>query len=74
MFSLQAMSVQFLFLRKTNKMKIRPATVRDVDILFDIRTCVRENHESQAALASLGITPQSVAEMLRGEDSAWMLN
>jgi hypothetical protein len=46
-------------------MQIRIATNSDVATLFRIRTSVKENHQSQEELAALGVTPESVGEMLR---------
>lgn len=52
--------------------RIRAAGTDDVETLFDIRTSVRENHESREELAKLGITPASVAEALAGSSRAWL--
>src|SRR4028118_1730181 len=46
-------------------MHSRPATPDDVELLFDVRTSVLENHPSRAELASIGVTPRPVAEALR---------
>ncbi|MCB5174735.1 GNAT family N-acetyltransferase [Microvirga lenta] len=51
-------------------LSIRPATLGDIPALFAIRTAVRENHMTLAALAAAGVTPDSVAELLRSEDAA----
>ena len=40
------------------------------EMLFDIRTRVKENHQSRAELAAPGVTPESVAAMLRGDAAA----
>lgn len=53
-------------------MNIRPAQLDDVETLFDIRTRVVENHQSREELASLGITPQTIAEMLQNDCRAWI--
>lgn len=47
-------------------MTLRPATESDVETLFEIRCSVIENHQSREELADIGITPDSVAEMIRG--------
>ncbi|WP_142850748.1 GNAT family N-acetyltransferase [Telmatospirillum sp. J64-1] len=53
--------------------QIRPATEADAPALFAIRTSVRENHQSIEELAAIGVTLQSVAEMLRaGTARAWI--
>lgn len=49
-------------------MTLRSATARDADDLFDIRCSVNQNHQSREELATLGITVESVAEMIRGGD------
>lgn len=41
---------------------------RDVETLFDIRCSVRENHQSREELADIGVTTQSVREMIAGGD------
>ena len=49
-------------------MKLRPALANDAETLFDIRCSVVENYQSREELAGLGITIQSVKEMIEGED------
>jgi GNAT superfamily N-acetyltransferase len=51
---------------------IRVATETDVKILFDIRTSVLENHQSREELARAGVTPESVAQMLKSSSRAWI--
>lgn len=53
-------------------MSIRVATDADVEALFEIRTDVRENNLTREALAGLGVTPESVAELLRTDGRAWL--
>ena len=53
-------------------MDIRVAAASDVEALFDVRTSVVENHQSRAELAALGVTPGSVAELLRTSGRAWI--
>lgn len=53
-------------------MKIRIADEADVPVLFEIRTSVRENHQSREGLAVIGVTPESVAGMLRTTSRAWV--
>lgn len=52
--------------------RIRIATEADVETLFDIRTSVRENHQSREELAEIGVTPESVAESLRTTSRGWI--
>jgi GNAT superfamily N-acetyltransferase len=51
---------------------VRIATEADVETLFRIRTDVRENNMTLPALAAVGVTPESVAEMLRTDSRAWL--
>lgn len=53
-------------------MRIRVAQQEDIETLFDIRTSVTENHQSREEIAELGITPDSVAEMLQDDCCAWI--
>jgi GNAT superfamily N-acetyltransferase len=53
-------------------MKIRVAQLNDIEVLFEIRTSVIENHLSREQIAELGITPASIAEMLRTDCCAWI--
>ena len=53
-------------------MDIRVAQREDIETLFEIRTSVIENHQSREEIAELGITPESVAEMLRLDCGAWI--
>lgn len=52
---------------------VRPAGETDIPALFAIRTAVRENHMSLAELARAGVTPDTVAAMLRGGAAAGWL-
>ncbi|QRY77902.1 GNAT family N-acetyltransferase [Pseudomonas sp. PDNC002] len=51
---------------------IRPATVDDIDHLFDIRTSVRQNHLSREQLSELGITPMALRDALESGPCAWV--
>ena len=53
-------------------MQIRVAQQKDIETLFEIRTSVRENYQSREEIAELGITPDSVAEMLQTDCQAWI--
>jgi GNAT superfamily N-acetyltransferase len=53
-------------------MKIREAQLEDIETLFNIRTSVIENHQSREELVTLGITPETVAEMLQTDCRAWI--
>ncbi|AFY40070.1 GCN5-related N-acetyltransferase [[Leptolyngbya] sp. PCC 7376] len=52
---------------------IRIAQKDDVETLFEIRTSVTENYQSREEIAELGITPESVAEMLATDCCAWIV-
>lgn len=53
-------------------MEIRVAGPDDVAGMFEVRTRVRENHMSLEALADLGITAETLPEMLRGTGRGWV--
>lgn len=53
-------------------MRLRIAGAADVELLFDIRTSVRENHQSREELATLGVTPERIAAALAGPARAWI--
>ncbi len=55
-----------------DNMNIRIVQREDIDTLFDIRTSVRENHQSREEIAELGITPESIAKMLETDCCAWI--
>ena len=43
-----------------------------MEALFDIRTSVPENHQSREELASIGVTPRRIREMLVTTSRAWI--
>lgn len=49
-------------------MKLRSASVSDVEKLFDIRCSISENHQSGEEFAILGVTVGSVKEMIESGD------
>ncbi|WP_263971598.1 GNAT family N-acetyltransferase [Leptolyngbya ohadii] len=51
---------------------IRPAHLDDIPTLFHIRTSVVENHQSWEELATLGVTPETIAQMLQTTCRAWI--
>ncbi|MCL4066838.1 GNAT family N-acetyltransferase [Pseudomonas sp. GX19020] len=51
---------------------IRPALRADVPAIFRIRLAVRENALSEAELAALGITRETVAELVEAPGTAWV--
>ncbi len=54
-------------------MNIRVAQREDIETLFEIRTSVIENHQSREEIAELGITPDSVAQMLETDCRVWIV-
>ncbi len=53
-------------------MNIRIVQPDDIETLFEIRTSVVENYQSREEIAELGITPESVANMLETDCCAWI--
>ncbi len=53
-------------------MNLREARVEDIATLFAIRTSVLENHHSLETLAALGVTPETIAQMLNTTCKAWI--
>lgn len=51
---------------------VRPATVADIDTIFDIRTSVHENHLSRAQLTEMGITPETIRQAILDAPCAWV--
>lgn len=51
---------------------IRVATVDDIEHLFDVRTCVSQNHLSREQMDVLGITPQVLAEAIQDGPCVWV--
>lgn len=51
---------------------IRLATPADVEVLFDIRTSVVQNHLSREQLAALGITAATLADAMRHAPCCWI--
>lgn len=58
--------------RDERRVQIRVAGEEDIEELFSIRTSVHQNYQSREELASIGVTPASVAEMLRKDARAWI--
>ncbi len=51
---------------------IRPATMSDIDTIFDIRTSVKENHLSRVQLTALGITTAVIADLIKTTPCVWV--
>ena len=51
---------------------IRDAIEDDIPAIFEVRTSVRENHLSVEQMAELGITHETIREMLHGEPCIWV--
>ncbi len=53
-------------------MIFREAAERDIDGMFAVRTAVRENLLSYSQLRQIGITPESIREMMQTSCKAWV--
>lgn len=51
---------------------LRLATPGDIEVLFDIRTSVAQNHLSREQMQELGITPEVLAEAIGNHPCAWI--
>ncbi|MBU1304159.1 MAG: GNAT family N-acetyltransferase [Alphaproteobacteria bacterium] len=51
---------------------IRDATEADIPAIFEVRTSVRENHLSVAQMAELGITSETISQMLGEQPCIWV--
>lgn len=51
---------------------VRKARVADVEAIFDIRTSVVQNHLSREQLSDMGITPETLIEMLVADAGIWI--
>jgi GNAT superfamily N-acetyltransferase len=47
-----------------NNIKIRQATVDDIDAIYHVRTSVKENHLSEEALITFGITREATRQAI----------
>ena len=54
------------------QVNIRPATPSDLPAITHVRTSVRENHLSVEEMADLGITPDSVIQMMLESPCCWV--
>ena len=52
--------------------RVRLASRADVEVIFSIRTGVRENRLSREELEGLGITPDSIGRAIEDEPCAWV--
>lgn len=51
---------------------LRDAALADIETIFTIRTSVKENHLSREEMAELGITPQTVADIIAESPCIWL--
>lgn len=51
---------------------VRKARAEDVEPIFDIRTSVVQNHLSREQLSDMGITPETLIEMLAADAGIWI--
>ncbi|NKB66668.1 MAG: GNAT family N-acetyltransferase [Candidatus Latescibacteria bacterium] len=53
-------------------MEIRPITAADIPALFAVRVATRQNTLSLDELNQLGITPESVRQLMRSSHRGWL--
>lgn len=53
-------------------LNLRDATLADIETIFTIRTGVKENHLSHEEMAEIGITPQTIAEIIAQSSCIWL--
>ena len=53
-------------------MRIRELEKTDIDDILDIRVSTKENHFSMEDLASVGVTPEAIAEWLDDSVKGWI--
>lgn len=51
---------------------IRIAAIADIDMIFDIRTSVKENHLSRPQLETMGITYETLGRAISAEPCLWL--
>lgn len=51
---------------------IRDAAEEDIPAIFEVRTSVRENHLSVEQMAGMGITNETIRQLLRDEPCVWV--
>ena len=52
---------------------VQPEQSEDIETLFEIRTSVVENYQSREEIAALGITPDTIRDMLQTDCCAWVV-
>lgn len=56
----------------SSNLTLRDATLADIETIFAIRTSVEENHLSREEMAEMGITPQTIAEIIAESPCIWL--
>jgi hypothetical protein len=51
---------------------LRLATEDDIEVIFDIRTSVKENHLSKQQLTELGITELVILDLIQNTSTVWL--
>ena len=51
---------------------LRLATKDDIEVIFDIRTSVKENHLSKQQLTELGITESVILDLIQNTSTIWL--
>ncbi|AIR03223.1 GCN5 family acetyltransferase [Cedecea neteri] len=52
---------------------LRDAVLADIETIFTIRTSVKENHLSREEMAEMGITPQTIADIIAESPCIWLV-
>lgn len=57
---------------ETMDIALRLATENDIEVIFDIRTSVKENHLSKQQLTELGITEPVILSLIQNTSTVWL--
>lgn len=57
---------------ETMDIVLRLATENDIEVIFDIRTSVKENHLSKQQLTELGITEPVILSLIQNTSTVWL--
>jgi GNAT superfamily N-acetyltransferase len=57
----------------TRRPIVRPVVAGDMTELFDVRTSVRENHQSREELATIGVSEPALIGRLAGDLRGWLV-
>jgi len=57
---------------ETMDIALRLATENDIEVIFDIRSSVKENHLSKQQLTELGITEPVILSLIQNTSTVWL--